>query len=155
MISTPVLRRSDVIVHTYLLQEICTKNHSLKLAQATSRNSPEGAPRCTAPPCLADESSMVTVPSDWEKVSLTKMAPAAEQMLAFCQSVWRNLHFHSTERIQNGKYCSTWQVNGTHNSQHETNSGSSAQQSDCLQQSSPIDLFKESLSKQIHQTGCT
>ena len=30
--------------------------------------------------------------------------------VAFCQSVWGNLHFHSIEMIQNGQNCFTWQV---------------------------------------------
>lgn len=61
--------------YLYLLQEICTKNHSLKLFLA-------GAPSCTAPPHhFANELTMVSVPCDWVKPRTTKMAPAARQVL--------------------------------------------------------------------------
>ena len=139
-------------MYNNLLQQLCTKKieqarhnisnlrTSIKLnqpqPQASSSNISKlpRAPRCTAPPFRsADELAMVSVPSDWVKVFCTKMAPAAEQMLRLsAKAFWETFTFKAStlstswKMESTGKYSPLGKWIGSHNSRHETTSGSSA-----------------------------
>ena len=181
MISSPItgssVQRSDCLQH--LLQKICRKNlwasksikqdvrnlettTKINLAQPESQlkqhletlpKALQGAPRLR--PSLPMNSRWSKCHRTGRSCSLRKWLLRPSKCCGFLPQRLENLHFYSIKIIRIGKYCSTWQVHwkSKFSARYQHRFFRAAIR--LLAISSLKDLYKESLSKQIHQKGCT